>query len=160
MGFRIGYDYSKQQGLPTQLRRNMMSAHQNPQVIEAYLESELRKGRIIGPFSRECIPDVRVSPFGVIPKSKPGTWRLITNLSSPEGSSVNDGIDKSLCSIRYMSVDDVFNLVKALGKGTLLAKLDLKEAYRVVPVHPEDRPLLGVEWEGRIYTDTALPFSL
>ena len=30
----------------------------------------------------------------------------------------------------------------------------------MVPVHPQDRPLLGVEWEGRVYVDTALPFGL
>ena len=41
-----------------------------------------------------------------------------------------------------------------------MAKLDLKAAYRNVPVHPEDRPLLGVIWENTIYIDTALSFGL
>ena len=29
-----------------------------------------------------------------------------------------------------------------------------------MPVHPEDRLLLGMLWEGKVYVDTALPFGL
>ena len=47
-----------------------------------------------------------------------------------------------------------------MGAGTEMAKLDIKSAYRMVPVHPDDRPLLGVRWEDEIYVDTALPFGL
>ena len=50
--------------------------------------------------------------------------------------------------------------MQQLGRDTLLAKLDLREAYRVVPVHPQDRPLLDVEWKGEIFLDAALPFGL
>ena len=42
----------------------------------------------------------------------------------------------------------------------MLAKLDLKEAYRMVPVHPQDRVLLGMHWKGETYVDAALPFGL
>ena len=48
----------------------------------------------------------------------------------------------------------------SLGAGSLLAKIDIESAYRMVPVHPDDRPLLGVEWSGRIYCDAMLPFGL
>ena len=41
-----------------------------------------------------------------------------------------------------------------------MAKLDLKSAYRMVPVHPEDSPLLGIQWKGETYSDQALPFGL
>jgi len=44
--------------------------------------------------------------------------------------------------------------------GTLLAKLDLCEAYKIVPVHLEDRPHLGMQWKGKFYLDSALPFRL
>ena len=39
-------------------------------------------------------------------------------------------------------------------------KLDLKNAYRTIPVHPEDHHLLSVTWEGNTYIDRALPFGL
>lgn len=51
---------------------------------------------------------IHISPFGVIPKkNRPNKWRLIVNLSAPEGASVNDGIGKELASVSYASVDDI-----------------------------------------------------
>ncbi len=42
---------------------------------------------------------VVLSPFSLIPKKgKPGKWQLIVNLLAPEGSSVNDGIDRRLAT--------------------------------------------------------------
>ena len=42
----------------------------------------------------------------------------------------------------------------------MIAKLDIKSAYRIVPVHPDDRLLLGMRWKGKLYVNTAFPFSL
>ena len=30
----------------------------------------------------------------------------------------------------------------------------------MTPVHPDDRLLLGMEWKGQLFVDTALPFGL
>ena len=65
-----------------------------------------------------------------------------------------------MCSLKYVSVDDAVRLVLDLGLGTLIAKLDIESAYRIVPVHPVDRLLLGMSWKGQIYIDTVLPFGL
>ena len=48
----------------------------------------------------------------------------------------------------------------ALGRGALLAKVDMKSAYRLIPVPKEDRPLLGIQWKGKVYIDARLPFGL
>ena len=40
------------------------------------------------------------------------------------------------------------------------ALLDIKSAYRLVPVHPDDSPLPGLTWCGNIYVDKMLPFGL
>ena len=42
----------------------------------------------------------------------------------------------------------------------MLAKLDIKNGYRIVPVHPDDRRFLGMKWQGQVYVDAALPFGL
>jgi len=47
-----------------------------------------------------------------------------------------------------------------LGKGTLLAKIDIKNAFHLLPVHPADRYMLGMQWNGSIYIDTCLLFGL
>ena len=38
--------------------------------------------------------------------------------------------------------------------------MDLESAYRHVPVHPDDRHLLGMRWRGNVCLDAALPFGL
>ena len=114
----------------------------------------------MGPFERADCPLVQISKFGVIPKSTPGKWRLIVDLSSPEGCSVNDGISECLCSLSYISIDDASKAVLAKGWGTLLAKVDIHSVYRMLSVHPDDRWLLGMQCEDRLYVDTILPFRL
>lgn len=115
--------------------------------MSEYLESELRLNRLVSQSKREASAiGVHCSPVGVIPKkNRPGKWQLIVDLSSPEGSSVNDGVDKELCSLSYTSVEAIANKVAALGQGTMLAKMDIRQAYRMVPVHPSDRVLLGMQ---------------
>ena len=54
----------------------------------------------------------------------------------------------------------VAQAVLELGPGAQLAKIDIKSAYRVIPVHPDDWPLLGMVWEYHVYIDVALPFGL
>ena len=48
----------------------------------------------------------------------------------------------------------------ALGKGAQLTKMDVESAFRIIPVHPEDRPLLGMKWKGLLYIDQTLSFGL
>ena len=86
--------------------------------------------------------------------------RLIVDLSSPAGGSVNDGISKELSSLSYMAVDDVMEKVLELGKGARMAKADIRQAYRNIPVYPDDRGLLGVQWQGQLLVDGCLPFGL
>ena len=50
-----------------------------------------------------------------------------------------------------LRVDEVAELIARLETGALLAKVDIESAYRLVPVHPEDRLLLAVQWEDKIY---------
>ena len=85
---------------------------------------------------------------------------MICDLLSPQGFSVNDGIDPELCSLHYASVDDAVALVRHMGTGAMMAKLDLKSAYRMIPIHQLDQQLLGITWQGHTYIDQALPFGL
>jgi hypothetical protein len=41
-----------------------------------------------------------------------------------------------------------------------MAKVDLHQAYRILPVHADDHPLLGIQWGAATYLDSALPFGL
>ena len=82
------------------------------------------------------------------------------DLSFPFDHSVNDGIDKDEFSLQYCSVKHAIDLTVKTGKGALMGKVDIKSAYRIIPVHPSDRYLLGMRWRDKFYVDLALPFGL
>ena len=42
----------------------------------------------------------------------------------------------------------------------MMAKVDIKQAYRNIPLHPDERGLMGMSWDGGLFIDTALPFGL
>ena len=91
---------------------------------------------------------------------QPGQWRLIVDLSSPKGASVNDGIEPEVCSVHYTSVDTACKRVAARGRGALQAKFDVEGVFRTVPVHSDDRWLQGMKWEDKVYVDKVLPVGL
>ena len=89
---------------------------------------------------------VHTSSFGVIPKGHtPGKWRLILilDLSSLAGKSVKDRISVAGSSLSNTLVDDVAKVVVKMGVGALLGRMDVQSAYRIIPVHPEEKWLLG-----------------
>ena len=75
-------------------------------------------------------------------------------------NSVNDGVDRHLSSLSYVSIDNIADRVMLKGKGALMAKFDLKEAYMQVSVHPDDHCMLGMVWNGELFAYSALPFGL
>ena len=139
--------------------KNLPSAVQHPHVIDAELAKECAAGRILGPFRARPLTHLRCSGVGVVPK-KNNTWRMIMHLSAPAGNSINDYIPKDDFSLHYASIDDAVNLLLSLGKGANMAKVDLKSAFRMVPVRKEDWQFLGIKWKDRFYVDTCLPFGL
>ena len=64
-----------------------------------------------------------------------------------------DGISCEVTSLRF--VGDVLQHI--LHKVTQIVKLDLKQAYHHIPVHPQDQHFLGTELT---YGGHALPFDL
>ena len=157
-GFRIGYDYIKAKARRS--RRNMKTAKANAAVIDSYLQEECAAARISCP-DEDRAAEAHVSPMGVIPKAhQPGRWRLIVDLSSPRSASVNDGISSNLCSLSYVSMDVAARKICELRTGAMMAKLDIQSAYRHIPVHTDDRHLLGIAWKSKVYLDRALPFGL
>ena len=139
--------------------RNSQSAYKHPDVVDEYLSEELQRGSIVGPFACPPMENLHISKFGVIPKSAPGEWRLILDLSSPSGFSVNDGISPEDSSVHYQTVDQAIDAITLVGRGALLSKFDVERAYRNIPVHPDDRRLLGMKWRGSFWVDLVLPFG-
>ena len=119
----------------------------------------LQVRQISGPFDQPPVPLLCSSGLGLVPKHD-GGWRTICQLSAPNGSSINDHIDPGSFSLTYCSVDDAYAIVNSLGTGALMSKIDLKNAFRLISVCPHDWNLLGMQWRGKFYVDTFLPFGL
>ena len=139
---------------------NCKSSCEHPAVIDDYLEKETKLGLVVGPFNTTPIPGLQISRFGVKPKKSNDECRLILDLSHPEGFSVNDGIDPEACHTRYCKVDNAVQLILSAGEGAQVEMLDIKGAYRILAVHPNDQYLLGKKWRNQFYIDLALPFGL
>ena len=84
---------------------------------------------------------------------------IILDLSSPRGLAVDEGTSKEEFSVRYSSFDDVVSLVHGLGPNAFMAKLDIKHAFRLFPVHPSQWGFLGFCWKQQFFFDTRLPFG-
>ena len=106
---------------------------------------EIEAGRVVGPFKTPPFPNFRISPIGIVPKKVPDELRLIHHLSYPKGSSVNDSIPDACSSVHYATISDAIHILKKLGAGCFLAKTDIKSAFRIIPVHPLEYPLLGIK---------------
>lgn len=132
------------------------------------LLDDLTKNRKVGPF-RIPPENLIVSPMGAFYKSRDGgKYRVIHDLSWPPGRAVNDFIDKEEVSCTYIKFEDVLERVKIFGKGALMAKLDLKDAFKNIKVCRSDWALLGTQWqvvdhtgtaETVYFMDTVLPFG-
>ena len=143
-GFRIGFH-----PLSVKLKsasNNCPSSRNHTGVIDDYLTTENRAGRVAGPLKTPPFSYLQISRFGVIPKkNKINAWRLILDLSFPLGRNVNGGIDKNEFPVCYAKVDDAIRLIVKLGKDALMAKVDIKNAFRIVSIHPDDYYLFGYE---------------
>ena len=71
---------------------SLISAIENPSVVDAKIAKELEAHWLAGPFHNPPLTLFCVSPLGVVPKKNLGEFRLIQHLSFPKRSSVNDGI--------------------------------------------------------------------
>ena len=89
--------------------------------------------------------------------------RVIVDLSFPNGKSVNAGIQKDIYLgtpflLKLPTIDTITDQIKKLGKGCMLYKVDVSQAFRHVKFDPSEYDLLGlchVSW----YVDTCLPFG-
>ena len=59
-------------------------------------------------------------------------------------------------SARYR-IKDAVQAILDRGRGTKMAKVDVKSAYHNIPIHPEDWWMMGMMWEGALYVDRCLP---
>ena len=82
------------------------------------------------------------------------------DLSHPLGDSINEHISGDEYSVQYTHFVTATEMVRMAGKAGLMSKVDIKHAFRILPVKESNWPLLAYHWEGFYFVDTRLPFGL
>lgn len=148
--------------LPTFECKNSLSARQNPSTVDELLQTELDKGYVKGPFPQPPFNSYRVSPLGIATHKYSGKKRLIFDLSSPHNKadpSVNDLINKEQCSLSYVKIDDAIQLIQQFGIGSLMCKTDMTDAFKQIPIRPNQWHLFCFKWKTNYYHYVRLPFG-
>jgi hypothetical protein len=131
---------------------------QSPVAVKEKIENEIQNGRIADPFSKRPIWNLICSPVGIVPKTT-SSYRLITHLSYPPSNSVDDFTDKKFSTVQYSSFDKALSIVKKLDKNALIAKMDIKSAFRLLTVYPGDFNLLGFKIDSDYFIDKCMPMG-
>ena len=154
-GFDIGF-----RGIGSECRpKHLLSATQYRKRIKLAIEKELERGHTSGPFRNPPFEGLHCSPIGGVLK-KDNSCRLIMDLSQPRGESINECIPKEDFTVRYSQFDEATDLVRQAGIQCYLSKVDIKHAFRLLPVKPSNWHLLGYLWDGHYFIDTRLAFGL
>jgi hypothetical protein len=132
---------------PTQGKfRQYQSNRLQKELISEEVQDMLRKGAI-----RKTLPckDQILSNI-FLREKKEGTYRPIVNLKQVNGSIAYQ-------KFKMESLKDIKNL---LLKGDFMVKIDLKDAYFVVPLSETSGKFVRFLWEGEIYEFLCLMFGL
>jgi hypothetical protein len=118
--------------------KNHRSAVEFSDAVEKELRAQIKQGNYVVASEKPLI----VSPLAAIPKDDGSdNIRIIHDGSRPFGSAMNDYA--TLHSERFQTIADA---CKIASQGYWCAKLDLKAAYRSVPIHCDDYKVTGLKW--------------
>ena len=72
---------------------------------------------------------------------------------------MNDSLSSDHSSVCYATTQDAIHHIKTFGPGCFLAKTDIKNAFQIVPVRPQDYNLLGMRWNEAYFYDCYMPMG-
>ena len=128
----------------------------NRPMVEQTIRQEIALGNYVVLPTKPRI----VSALGAIPKRNSPEIRLIHDCSRPHGQAVNDYITTN--SFKCQTLDDATTLLRP---NYYMAKIDLRHAYRSVPIHRDNYKATGCKWQFlgdhscTYFYDTRLPFG-
>ena len=143
----------------------------------------IRAGHMAGPFLLTDLPyrPAQLKYIGLFGKQKPhgGSLRLIkynqplppqsssTSLpfsdhSSPRGRSFNDGIPDSVINEIKLHMGELHTIIDTIlraGRGAMMSKHDLSEAFQILGVHPSQYPLQAINIFGSIFIAVKMTYG-
>jgi len=144
VGARIGYEGHR---TSVTIHPNLSSALDNPVIITREIQNEIANNRLERYADYSALPPhFTLSPLGLTDKSD-CSKRRISHLSFPADDpfSINSGIPDEYGTIYYSPISEAISAIQRFGKGSLLIKRDFENAFRHIPIAPDDSPLLSLE---------------
>ena len=130
---------------------------------------EVKLNCYAGPFEHPPFTHYIQSPIGLVPKDGGKDTRLIFHLSHPRSgkvkTSINANIPADLYTVKYPEFDQAVQLCLKVGKNCKLGHSDIRSAFRILGIQPQDWPLLVMKArspiDGKMYyfVDKCLPFG-
>ena len=152
---RLGFDAGIRPILSTYAPSNSPTLHLHPEAYRDMVSNEFKKGRYIGPCTRQeveaLIGPFQSSPLSWVPKpGKPGKYRAVHNFSfphtpTPEFASINSSIDADLYPCTWGTFATICFTIFNLPPGSQAAIRDVAEAYRTIPIVADQWPGLVVK---------------
>ena len=159
-GFTHGFRLEHNSPVTPTEPENDISITIHSHVAQQKIENEVKAGRMKGPYINPPLPNFHVSPIKLREKTVKGTFRMIHNLSWPyDDTSINSQIPDDSKSVKYSNVNKAIKLVMRFPKGSYTRKTDIKSAFKLIPIHPDDHNKLGIKFNGKYYYDTTLPMG-
>ena len=151
-------DSQKCPALPACFSKNTRSTTVYGECVADTVASWVKAGYAAGPFEQPPLHDFRTNCLMAVDQGH--KIRPILNVSAPEDHSFNDNVDELLCEkVQMATARNVsYNILEA-GKGCLLYKTDIKDAYKIVPAKLEDLRLQGFYMLGRYFLETRMIFG-
>ena len=155
---RYGAKAYQKSPLPPMMEKNAQSSFNNGPVVTDNLGSWVKAGVMAGPFTQPPVKGFRANCLlAVVQKDK---VRLVQDMSRPQDASFNSNIDPlQLEKVSMSSARQFSYSLKDAGVGAFMSKFDMKDAYKLIPCHPKDYRLQGLQWLDRFFIDTKMIFG-
>lgn len=133
--------------LPGVMVKNAESVFKHGAHFTATLESWIQAGFVAGPFSSPPLANFRSN--SLMAEEQGTKVRPVLNMSSPKGASFNSNVDADALPRVHMSSAVRFarSVVQA-GRAAVMSKMDMKDAYKLIPARIDDLRLQGFSWGG------------
>ena len=169
-GFMHGFDIMVEQTLESVVYPNKKKMTPEEEAALARgIEQDFEQGFVT---KRNGAPGVFIgSPVYTVPKKKLGRkiankFRRVHNASKgkPGFPAVNEAISRENSTLQYPTVGQAGQrtlwLKRTTGKRVFYSKWDLRQAYRQLPLRPDQYGLLGFVHNGEEYLETRLVFGV
>lgn len=135
--------------LPADFVRKMPPPFQGNEEDMALMRDSVSYLKEIGAI-RQCVHSHEeiVSPIFLVPKSN-GSKRFVLNLKRLN----------FYCPTSHFQMEDSRTAAKLLSKDCFMGKIDMKDAYLTIPLHPSSKKFFRFYFEGILYEFEVVPFG-